>query len=137
MILIVGIDVGITSSIAILDKSGKLIFIKSKKDYKKEEIISDIINFGTPIAICYDKPKIPKKIKKIASAFRVRIVTPNKEVKNVLKFQIVKKYFGKVSNSHERDALFAALIGYKKLRRKIEKYEKRYKTEEIVNFFKY
>ncbi len=120
--IIVGVDFGVTGALAILDENGKLLFLKSQKEYTKSKMIEDILKFGKPIAICYDKPFVSQKLKKLCSSFGVNPIVPKREYSNKHKEKIVKKYFkGIIKNKHERDALFSAIIGFKQLRRKIEK----------------
>jgi predicted RNase H-like nuclease (RuvC/YqgF family) len=113
--LIVGIDFGSTTAIAIFNVEGKLLFLKSKKEYKISEIIEDIIKFGKPILICTDKQKIPKKVKKLASTFSCKIFHPKTNPSMLQKIKITKDF--EYKNYHERDALFSAIKGLKRIRK--------------------
>ncbi|MEM0480862.1 MAG: DUF460 domain-containing protein [Candidatus Aenigmatarchaeota archaeon] len=115
--IVVGIDIGATSAIAIFDRNENLLFLKSKKEYSLSEIIKDIISFGKPILICTDKVKIPFKIKKIASSFSCKIFHPIKEPKEKSKIRLTKNFNYK--NVHERDAIYSALKGLKSIKNKI------------------
>jgi predicted RNase H-like nuclease (RuvC/YqgF family) len=112
--IIVGIDVGTTTAIAILDLKGKILFLKSKKEYKISEIVEDILRFGKPILICTDREKIPKKVKRIASLFSCKVFHPTKNPSQIQKYRITKNF--EYKNYHERDAIFSAIKGFKKLR---------------------
>ena len=112
--IIIGIDVGTTTAIAIFNLEGNLLFLNSKKEYKTSEIIRDIIKFGRPILICTDKNKIPKKVKKIASIFSCKIFYPSKNPSQIQKYRLTKNF--EYKNYHERDAIFSALKGLKKIR---------------------
>ena len=52
--LIVGIDPGITTGIAILDLYGNVVKVCSKRNMGKNEIIRTITNFGHPLIITSD-----------------------------------------------------------------------------------
>lgn len=114
---VVGIDIGLTSAICLLDKNLNVIFLKSKREYKKSEIIDDILKFGKPLLICCDVPKVPKGILKIAKSLGVRVFHPKYFVDEDKKIRITSKY--NYNNVHERDALFSAIIGMKSIRRKL------------------
>jgi len=114
---VVGIDVGLTSAICLLDKNLNVIFLKSKREYKKSEIIDDILKFGKPLLICCDVPKVPKGILKIAKSLGVKVFHPKYFVDEDKKRRITSKY--NYNNVHERDALFSAIIGMKSIRRRL------------------
>jgi len=135
---VVGIDIGLTSAICLLDKNLNVIFLKSKREYKKSEIIDDILKFGKPLLICCDVPKIPKGILKIAKSLGVKVFHPKYFVDEDKKRRITSKY--NYNNVHERDALFSAIIGMKSIRRRLllkKSNEERLKeinsSEKIVN----
>ncbi|MFH7903533.1 MAG: DUF460 domain-containing protein [Candidatus Aenigmatarchaeota archaeon] len=125
---VVGIDIGTTSAICILDKNFNVLFLKSKREYSKSEIIDDILKFGKPLLICCDKKKIPKKIKSIAISLGVKVFHPLKDESEKKKIKLTKNY--EYKNWHERDAIFSAIIGMKRIRRKLLEKENK-KVEDI------
>lgn len=127
--IVVGIDVGTTSAICILDKHLNILFLKSKKDYKVSEMIDDIIKFSKPLLISCDTKKIPKKVMKIAKAFGVKVFHPNSDASERKKRRFTYGY--SYSNWHERDAIFSAIIGMKYLRKKLFKLENRNKSSKL------
>ncbi|MEM5882268.1 MAG: DUF460 domain-containing protein [Candidatus Aenigmatarchaeota archaeon] len=130
--IVVGIDVGTTSAICILDKNLNILFLKSKKEYKTSEIIDDIIKFGKPLLISCDVAKIPKKVLKIAKSLGIKVFHPKEDVKEEKKMKLTKKYFYK--NWHERDAIFSAIIAAKFLRKKkLERIDNSNKIKEKKN----
>ncbi|MEM5828262.1 MAG: DUF460 domain-containing protein [Candidatus Aenigmatarchaeota archaeon] len=128
--IVVGIDIGTTSAICVLDKNFKVLFLKSKKEYSKSEMIDDILKFGKPLLICCDKKKVPKKIKSIAISLGVKVFHPLKDESEKKKIRLTKGYDYK--NWHERDAIFSAIIGMKRIRRKLLEQENK-KFEESKN----
>ncbi len=108
--LIIGIDTGLTTGVAIFDLDKNLLFLGSKKYYPISELIKKILSFGRPVLISTDKKKIPPKVNKIASSLNCKIFKPDHDLKVKEKEAIVNI---PVSNSHERDALASALFAFK------------------------
>lgn len=110
---IIGIDPGETKGIAILDLEGRLINLKSAKSLNLDSI-------GKPIAIGCDVNPIPGFVERVAAEMRVKAIVPRSLLKVKEKRIMMKKfrYENKieVKDRHQRDALVAALIVYKKFR---------------------
>lgn len=118
MKLVVGIDPGVTTSIAILDTKLNVLLIESKKHFSKDEIIKRILEFGDPIIVSCDVSKPPTLVKKIASVFNAKLITPREDLKIKKKQRLIRD-FGfkeKLSNRHERDSLAAALFALNEVR---------------------
>ena len=131
---VVGIDIGLTSAICLVDKNLNVIFLKSKREYKKSEMIDDILKFGKPLLICCDVPKVPKGVLKIAKSLGVKVFHPKYFVDEEKKRRITSKY--NYNNVHERDALFSAIIGMKSIRRRLllkKDNEEKVKVKEVTN----
>lgn len=109
--LIVGIDVGTTSGIAVFDLKRNLLYSGSKRGFSTSEIINKILNFGKPLIIATDKKKAPSKINKIAASFNCKVFSPDHDLSVEEKESIVKI---SIKNSHEKDALAAALFAYRR-----------------------
>jgi len=118
--VIVGIDPGFTSGLAIIDLEGKLIFVGSLKDAGREVIVKEITRYGEPVLISTDVSPTPEFIKKIAAAFDSPIYTPNKSLSVDEKRQIVsehnimKQHDTNRVDLHAQDAFAAALKAFKK-----------------------
>ena len=59
--IIVGLDPGIKTGIALIDLNGNLIITKSSKNFSKSKISEFILNFGNPIIFSCDVSPLPKK----------------------------------------------------------------------------
>ena len=118
MKLIVGIDPGVTTGIAILDTKLNVLLVESKKHFSKDEIIKRILEFGDPIIISCDVKKPPTLVKKIASAFNAKLIAPKEDLKIKKKFRLIKEFGfnGKIANRHERDSLAAAIFALNEVR---------------------
>jgi len=114
--IIVGIDPGTTTGIAIVDINGKLLYLHSKRDWKREEVVKTILNFGRPIIIATDVNPPPKSVEKLASSFGCKIFYPEISFSVLEKQELVKTFVHKASNEHEVDALAACVKAWKKYR---------------------
>ncbi len=131
----VGIDLGTTSAIAILDIEGNLIELKDKRNWKREDIISEILKYGRPILIATDVYPCPKGIEKIAKEVGALIYRPRKSLSVEEKRKLVEKWKDIIKNTHEEDALAAvkkAFNKYEEVFRKAIKLSKDYNLENFV-----
>ncbi len=110
--ILVGIDIGATTAIAILDINGKLLGIHSQKHMGKKEITSFILDYGKPLIIATDVNPPPKKIQKIARTLGSLLFYPKKSLSSQEKLDLTEKYKERISNKHEEDALASALKAY-------------------------
>lgn len=117
--LIVGIDPGTTAGVALINLSGKLIDVKSGKNLGKRELTEYIISRGSPVLISTDKKTIPSSVEKIANSFDSRIFSPEKDLTQEEKNQLVEEY--EVDDSHQVDALASAIYAFNSNSDKIEK----------------
>jgi len=145
--IIVGFDPGLTVGIAILDLSGNVISTESFKEISKAEIIKHIISYGKAVLIATDVYPPPKMVKKLASALNSKIYSPGKIFTVSSKTALVDSYLNKVSslkfpdNTHERDALAAAIKTYRHYQEKLNQIERKtekmglspYEVDEIKN----
>jgi len=108
--LIVGLDIGATSAVAIFDLNRNLLSVRSKKNFPMPEIVNEIIRYGKPLIIATDKKKAPPTIAKLAASFNCRLFTPDHDLGVEEKESIINV---SLNNSHERDALAAAVYANK------------------------
>lgn len=127
--LIVGIDPGTTTGIAILDLNGNILALRSGKEISRRDIIRYISEFGSAVMVATDVAPLPKFVEKVATTFKAIIFTPQKSLKVVDKKEIVtdflKKSNMKVSDAHIRDALACALKAYLSFQNTFEKIHKK------------
>ncbi|MFB6088857.1 MAG: DUF460 domain-containing protein [Candidatus Aenigmatarchaeota archaeon] len=109
--LIVGIDPGTTAGVALINLNGKLIDVKSGRDFGKEKIIAYIISKGSPVMMATDKKKVPSTVEKISRSFDVKLVSPDKDLSQEEKDELVGDVG--INDSHQLDALASALYAYK------------------------
>jgi hypothetical protein len=110
-LLIVGVDPGVTTSIALLDLKGNFIAVKSKKGFKKDAIIDFISRYGRPLIIAGDKKSPSTLVENLASSFNCELFCPSQDLRVKEKAELTKGF--EVKNVHERDSLAAALNAFK------------------------
>lgn len=119
---IVGYDPGTTAAVGVIDTNGKVLFVSSKKSWKREEIIKEISDIGIPIIISTDRNPVPKSVEKMSHSLGTKCFYPIESLSIVEKWSLIKKT--KVKNDHERDALAAALKAYEKYSNLFKKTDK-------------
>ena len=122
--LIVGFDPGTTAGLAIIDTKGEILFIKSKRGFKKSEIIEEITSRGKPLIISGDRCPLPKSVEKLASTLGCRSYYPIKSLTNFEKTELVKEFEERLENDHEKDALASALKAFQSYSRLFRRTEK-------------
>ncbi|MCD6301485.1 MAG: DUF460 domain-containing protein [Staphylothermus sp.] len=128
--LIVGVDPGISTGLAILDLSGRPLYLHSSKNLDRGEILNIISKLGIATIVSTDVMHPPELIRKIAAALNAQIYTPPHDLstdeKQELVNKITKKYPGiEVKDSHVRDALAAAYKAYLSIKDKLIQAEKK------------
>jgi len=131
--IIVGIDPGTTTGIAILNLDGEIISTFSKRNFSKADIIEFISNFGRPIVIATDMNPPPETVEKLATSLPAKLFYPDSTLKRKEKSKLIRKLEVR-PNRHEKDALAAAIYSYKRLKpiiNKVEQKMKAYTKDEI------
>lgn len=131
--LIVGIDPGTTVGIAVLDVDGRLLYLASKRNLKKNELVRIVIKFGRPIVLATDVTPVPHSIERLASAFGCKIFYPEKPFSVLEKQELVKDF--RVEDEHETDALAACLKAWKKYRRFFVKIKRLLASRDAIDLF--
>ncbi len=121
--LIVGIDPGTTTAVAIVDLSGNLISVKSQKDWSFSDVIEFIKSHGKPVLIATDKKNPPEFVNKVKAAFNAVLYAPREDLSLDKKRDLTSKY--DFLNDHERDALASAIDALKNYESKFRNIEKR------------
>ena len=126
--IIAGIDPGTTTGIALLDLEGNLILTSKKKNFSKGEIIKLISECGKPVIIAGDVSPPSRMIEKIASTFSARVIIPDESLRRKDKIATTRDFVREFRLSrHERDALAAAIYGWKRIRPLVMKVDKKLK----------
>ncbi len=147
--LIVGIDPGTTTALCLFDLEGNLVSLESGKNLSKSDIAKYVQKFGYPVIIASDIFPTPRSIEKIGAAFSSRLIVPDAVVSRKEKTKIVERFVRKAeykktpwANKHQRDAFFAALYAWNKIKPLIRRINIKIKeapekeTQELYDFVK-
>jgi len=133
--IIVGIDPGITTGIALIDFDGNILDIKSSKIISRSILIRYITDYGIPSVIATDVNPPSNFVVKIAKMLNARLYYPNKVLLVNEKHEIVQNFLKdkkiKVEDSHQRDALAAALKAYFSLKNIFDKVDSQVKDNKL------
>jgi predicted RNase H-like nuclease (RuvC/YqgF family) len=133
--LIVGMDPGTTTGIAVFDLSGNLILVKSGKNMSRADIATVISSAGNPIIVSSDIKPIPRAVEKIAISFSARLIEPAETFSRKEKHETAKEYMrlhGHVwKNRHERDALVSGIYAYKRVRQLVDRINSRFRKTRV------
>jgi len=114
--IIVGLDPGIITGVAVLDLYGNLLFVDSGLALDKMSIIRTITKFGNPVVIASDVRRAPVVVEKIASILGCAVYAPSRDLSVEEKRRVVQEnvvnFKDMIKNSHQRDAVAAALKAY-------------------------
>ncbi|MBI2579607.1 MAG: DUF460 domain-containing protein [Candidatus Aenigmarchaeota archaeon] len=105
MKLIVGVDPGMRTGVAVLDISSGFYRTSTARSF--DDACSMAISYGEPIIIATDKAKTPDFARKVAASFNARHFHPRSDMKNADKKAMTEGM--NFANDHEMDALAAAL----------------------------
>lgn len=121
MYLIVGIDPGTTTGIAILNFKGELVNLFSSKDFGIDRVIEHLIPLGKVSVISTDVNPAPEFVSKLVTKLGSRLFLPEESLRIEEKIRLSRNYNTK--NSHERDALSSAINAFNKFSNKFRKIE--------------
>ncbi|MEM2924414.1 MAG: DUF460 domain-containing protein [Methanocellales archaeon] len=121
--IIVGIDPGTTTAIAVLDLNGNLKSIISSRVFSFADIVEHISASGDPLIIATDVTPTPAAVERIKRVFNAVLYTPPRFISAEEKINLAKR-FG-YANDHERDAIAAALLAFNSYKTKFMQIEKK------------
>ena len=121
--IIVGIDPGTTTAIAVLTLEGELRRRHSSRTISIPEVIEMIAEEGRPLIIASDVFPTPNAVEKIRRAFNAVPGSPDDIITTEDKIEFARQY--EYSNPHERDAIAAAVSVYRKNKNKFEQIKKK------------
>lgn len=121
--IIVGVDPGTTTAVAILDLDGKLIEVSSSRVSSIPDIIEHISEKGRPVVIATDVVPPPAAVEKIKRAFKAVLFTPNERISVEEKVRLAKP--AGYGNDHERDSIAAAVKAFNTYKNKFTQIDKK------------
>ena len=125
--LILGVDPGTTCGIAVIALDGTPLFVDSKRDLTRGEILRIVTGFGKPVIVAADVVNVPLFVKKLAMTLDSLVFTPETLLGAVEKQEIAEAYAEKYSlslkDTHMRAAFTAAIKAFQHYRNKFEQVE--------------
>ncbi|RFA94236.1 DUF460 domain-containing protein [Pyrobaculum aerophilum] len=124
--LIVGVDPGIVTGIAVLTLDGEVLDTTARRGFSRGDVLRYVHQWGVPVVIATDVAEAPEFVKRLAAMCGAVLYTPSRDLSSEEKAQILEKTKWKAGTSHERDALAAAYRAYQEFKPKFEKLEKEF-----------
>jgi predicted RNase H-like nuclease (RuvC/YqgF family) len=108
--VVVGIDPGTTTAVALLDLDGAVLDVWSTRTADTAAVIEWIIEGGRPVVVAADVEPMPETVEKIRRSFDAARWIPDSDLPVDEKLHRTRE--AAYDNDHERDALAAALFAY-------------------------
>jgi len=123
--IIVGVDPGIVTGVAVLDLNGRVLALHSGRNLSRRKVLDMVYKYGTPVIVATDVSKVPDYVRKLSSMTSSVLYSPERDLSVTEKSEIVSKICQEqkiqVKDPHQRDALAAAYKAYLAYRNKLEK----------------
>ncbi len=119
--LIVGLDPGTTTGVAVLGLDGLVLSVHSSRTMNLKDLIHLVIGHGYPLIVATDVAPAPAFVEKVCRLFEAVLYQPTHSLTVEEKRELAKRFESKFGvhmvfkNSHEKDAFAAAakaLEGY-------------------------
>jgi predicted RNase H-like nuclease (RuvC/YqgF family) len=124
--LIVGVDPGAVTGIAVLTLSGEVLDTVARRGLSRGDIIRYVHQWGIPVMIATDVSEAPEFVRKLAAMCGAALYTPSRDLTTEEKARLVERLGVQVRTSHERDALAAAYKAYQEHKQKFERLEREF-----------
>ena len=108
--VIVGIDPGTTTAVAIVGLGGEVLDVLSTRTADTAAVIEWIIERGRPLMVAADVTPMPETVEKIRRSFDAAAWTPDRDLPVDSKQHRTREEG--YDNDHERDAMAAALFAF-------------------------
>ncbi len=108
--VIVGIDPGTTTAVAIVGLGGEVLDVLSTRTADTAAVIEWIIERGRPLMVAADVTPMPETVEKIRRSFDAAAWTPDRDLLVDSKQHRTREVG--YDNDHERDAMAAALFAF-------------------------
>lgn len=108
--VVVGIDPGTTTAVALTDLDGTLLDVWSSRTADTAAVIEWIIEHGRPVVVAADVEPMPETVEKIRRSFDAAGWIPDRDLPVDRKLHRTRH--DSYDNDHERDAMAAALFAF-------------------------
>jgi hypothetical protein len=131
--VIAGIDPGTTIGLAILDLDGGLCEVCSSREFSVKDILSSLLKYPQVLVVASDVSPAPRLVEKISTSLSAVLYTPSRTLTVAEKKALVdSRYARNYANSHERDAIAAALKAYNHFKSKLDNLDKRLRKKDLT-----
>ncbi|MGQ9478980.1 MAG: DUF460 domain-containing protein [Thermoproteota archaeon] len=125
--VIVGLDPGTTTGLAILSLSGDVLLLKSLRHWSRSSIVLEMFETGTPVLLASDRSEAPRAVKELAQSLSLPVFTVGREGSLEDKSSIISEFAEKkglrVEDDHQASALYAALKAYNSFKNEFRQIE--------------
>ncbi|MCX8182450.1 MAG: DUF460 domain-containing protein [Candidatus Methanomethyliaceae archaeon] len=122
--LIVGVDPGMVSGLAVLDLNGNVIHLSSGRGISRGQITRILSSLGRALIFASDVRPPPSMVLKLSASHNAITYFPEQSLKTSEKLEIIEKLTLEqnieVADSHQRDALSAAFKAFSFYKNKLE-----------------
>ncbi|NIO21839.1 MAG: DUF460 domain-containing protein [Candidatus Aenigmarchaeota archaeon] len=134
-ILIGGIDVGLHTSIALLDLNGEIVCLDTLVHPKNSQTLDHMMDCGNVLVLSTDRAKPPSQMKKIASSISAKLILPAKNMTKKKKRLLILDFLEEEikMNDHEKAALASAIFAYKRFRPNFKKLHDRLEKDKEMD----
>ncbi|ACB40891.1 DUF460 domain-containing protein [Pyrobaculum neutrophilum] len=124
--LILGVDPGIYTGLAILTLDGEVLDTVARRGLSRGDLLRYVNQWGVPALVATDVAEPPEFVKKLAAMSGAALYAPHRDMTSEEKSHILDKVKWRTKTTHERDALAAAYKAYLEYRNKFEKLEREF-----------
>lgn len=125
--LIVGVDAGMTTGLAVLDLEGRVLHLGSYKELDRGKIVSIVSSLGRPVVVATDVADPPELVRKLAAQLGAQLYLPNYNLSVAEKEYLASRATAdselKPKTPHERDSLAAAYRAFIEYHNKLSQVE--------------
>ena len=123
--VILGIDPGVVTGVAVLDLNGRVLLLHSGRNLSRGRVLDLVYEVGTPIIVATDVSTPPDYVKKLCAMTQAVLYTPERDMSVAEKAEIATKLAREqgiqVRDPHQRDALAAAYRAFIEYKPKFDK----------------
>jgi len=130
---ILGIDPGTTAAVCLLTFDGRVHLLESRKGLTRADIIRTVYEQGVPVMVATDTTPVPHFVRKIAGTLNAELFVPSKPIPVAEKQELARTFSDsvRIANSHERDALTAAVYAFRSVLPKLQQIDHRIREENL------
>jgi predicted RNase H-like nuclease (RuvC/YqgF family) len=129
---IVGVDPGVRAGIAGIDIATRHAWFTTLAagTSSRSSIVSIISDRGEPVLFATDRSRVPDAVRKVAAAFGCKVWAPRRNIGEREKLEVTRGL--RFRSRHERDALAAALVAWRRYSKLFEEIDAKLKRKGLA-----